>query len=123
MSPWASAGALEKLVLSSPLSSDTTDYSGHQPPCYYVKPTRRLETIALVTSFLDQLVKDVRVALPALTESPLVLPQPILVWTHGSLREPARVRARDADRVQGLQPEPDGPAVHAAQLVSRVMSQ
>lgn len=38
----------------------------------------------------------------------------------GGLREPPRLRARDADRVQGLQPEPDRPALHRAQLVSWV---
>lgn len=38
----------------------------------------------------------------------------------GGLREPPRLRARDADCVQGLQPEPDRPALHRAQLVSWV---
>lgn len=44
----------------------------------------------------------------------------VAVWPHGCVRQPSRLRPRDLDCVQGQQPEPGGPTVHAAQLVPRV---
>ncbi|XP_054641016.1 protein cereblon isoform X3 [Dunckerocampus dactyliophorus] len=90
------------------LPTNAIDFSYRVAACLPIDDTLRLQLLKIGSA-----VQRLRCELD-------IMDRFVPVRSHGRLCQPSRLRPRDADRLQGQQPQPSRQAVHAPQLVSRV---